>query len=226
MRARYFETRTMYPRLYGALEAGSKWICAPKPVLLESLYTFDNLKQPTLRNHEVIFDAANVVRIGRDLLFQISNSGNEMGYKWLKSILEPKYRVHALKHLYSYAHMDSTIIPLRPGLVLLNASRVTPQNCPEIFQSWDKIYFDEVMEIPTALPNGISPCSPYIGFNLLSVNEKLVIVDENQTPLIKELARYGIESLPMKMRHSRTLSGGFHCVTLDLRRKGELQNYF
>ena len=54
--------------------------------------------------------------------------------------------------------------------------------------------------------------------NLLSINEELVIVDENQTELIKTLLRYGIESIPMPMRHARTLGGGFHCVTLDLKR--------
>ena len=64
--------------------------------------------------------------------------------------------------------------------------------------------------------SGIS--SDAIGVNLLSVNEKLVIVDENQTELIKTLLRYGIESIPMPMRHQRTLGGGFHCVTLDLKR--------
>ena len=55
--------------------------------------------------------------------------------------------------------------------------------------------------------------------NLLSVNEDLVIVDENQIELIKTLLRYDIDSIPMPMRHARTLGGGFHCVTLDLKRK-------
>ena len=40
----------------------------------------------------------------------------------------------------------------------------------------------------------------------------------NQTKLIKTLKDYNIESIPMPMRHSRTLGGGFHCVTLDLKR--------
>lgn len=226
MRARYFETRTLHPHLYDAVKGGTKWICAPKPILRDSLYTFDDLKQPTLRNEEIVFDAANIVRIGRDLLFQISNSGNELGFQWLKSILEPEYRVHALKQVYSFAHMDSTIIPMRPGLVLLNSTRVTPKNCPEIFKSWDKIYFEDVVPIPSKLPGGISPCSPFIGFNLLSVNPELAIVDENQIPLMRELKKHGIDSLPLKMRHSRTLSGGFHCVTLDLKRRGSLESYF
>ena len=64
--------------------------------------------------------------------------------------------------------------------------------------------------------SGIS--SNAIGMNLLSVNPHLVIVDENQKPLMKLLKQYRIDSCPMPMRHSRTLGGGFHCVTLDLKR--------
>lgn len=43
---------------------------------------------------------------------------------------------------------------------------------------------------------------------------------------MKELQRWGIESIGLPMRQSRTLSGGFHCVTLDVRRKGTLEDYF
>ena len=64
--------------------------------------------------------------------------------------------------------------------------------------------------------SGIS--SDAIGMNLLSINEKLVIIDEKQKSLIKTLKQYGVESCPLPMRQSRTLGGGFHCVTLDLRR--------
>jgi N-dimethylarginine dimethylaminohydrolase len=225
MRARYFETKIYEPLLYEYFESGTKWISAPKPRLLDETFTFDDLRRPTLRNTEIIFDAPNVLRLGRDLLFQISNSGNHLGAKWLQSVVGSEYRVHVAEHIYSFAHLDSTIVPLRPGLVLLNASRVNPGNCPELFAKWDKIYFDDVVEIKSHLPNGISPCSPYIGLNFLSVNEKLVIVDENQEPLRMELSRWGIESMGLKMRHSRTLSGGFHCVTLDVRRKGGLESY-
>ena len=33
------------------------------------------------------------------------------------------------------------------------------------------------------------------------------------------LEQYKIESIPLSMRHARTLGGGFHCVTLDLKRE-------
>ncbi len=227
MRARQYETLAYRDVLYDALEDGTEWISAPRPRLLDDNYQFYNLKEPTLLNKEIIFDAPNIVRMGRDLLYQVSNSGNLLGFKWLKTILEPRgYRLHLSEGLYSYAHFDSTIIPLRPGLVLFNADRVKKDNYPTIFKNWDKIFFEGVVDIGTNLPNGVSPCSSAIGLNFLSINENLIICDENQEALRTELSQYNIESIGLPLRQARTLSGGFHCVTLDTKRKGELEDYF
>jgi N-dimethylarginine dimethylaminohydrolase len=42
------------------------------------------------------------------------------------------------------------------------------------------------------------------------------MVEEHQILLMKTLKKWGIESIPVKLRHARTLSGGPHCVTLDV----------
>ena len=214
MRCRIFETWSYDDILHEAFDDGAKWFSAPKQRYKEESFNFDDLSKPTLMNKEILFDAPNVVRLGMDLLYQESNSGNEKGAKWLQSMF-PEYKIHIERNAYSGAHMDSTIIPLREGLVLFNGFGVTPDKYPKIFEKWDKIFFHNFPMIKTEA-SGIS--SDAIGVNLLSVNEKLVIVDENQTELIKTLLRYGIESIPMPMRHQRTLGGGFHCVTLDLKR--------
>lgn len=60
--------------------------------------------------------------------------------------------------------------------------------------------------------------SEWIGLNLLSINEKLAIVDKKQTQLINKLKNQGVEVIPLELRHDRLLAGGFHCVTLDLKR--------
>jgi arginine deiminase len=123
--------------------------------------------------------------------------------------------------------MDSTIIPLRPGKVLLNSSRVTPENCPKVFEKWDKIWFKDVNVNPTTDngPGSISPCSPYIGMNILSVDPNTVIVGEDQTNLIRVLEKEEFTVATIKMRHAQTLSGGLHCTTLDLIRTGSLESY-
>lgn len=229
MRARYFETRAYYKHLYEFMKQGTEWICAPKPMLLDDGYQLDDVSDPTLLNKEIVFDAPNIVRLGRDLLCQVSNSGNQLGFQWLKTILEPRgYRLHIAERYYSFAHFDSTVIPLRPGLVLFNGDRLSEDWYPPIFKDWDKIWITgDQLAVPDAnLEKGIAPCSPYIGLNLLSVNPDLVIIDEQQNEVRRVLEKHGIDSIGLPMRQARTMSGGFHCATLDTKRKGNLENYF
>jgi len=61
--------------------------------------------------------------------------------------------------------------------------------------------------------------SRWIAMNMLSIDPETVIVDRAQTQLITTLERHGITVIPHTLRHSRTLGGGFHCVTLDLWRQ-------
>lgn len=228
-RSRLFETYAYHNIMIDAVRDGSEWIAAPKPKLLDESYQFDDLSKPSLNNLEPVFDAPNCIRLGRDILFQISNTGNWLGFQWLKNTLEPRgYRLHAAEHVYSFAHFDSTIIPLRPGLVLLNSTRVNPNNCPKLFDKWDKIYFKDVNVNPTTVegPGSISPCSPYIGMNILSIDQNTVIVGKDQTNLIRILEQHNMTVIPTSMRHAQTLSGGYHCATLDLNRAGGLEDYF
>jgi len=165
------------------------------------------------RDADMIFDAANVSRLGNQWLFLESSSGNRQAYDWLCWQF-PEVEIE-LCNFYSGVHIDSTIVPLREGLVLLNGTRVNDTNCPKTLRSWDKIYVNDVVaqdfyQYPYA--------SKWIALNMLSVNPELAIVDSEQTELIKTLETHGIDVIPMSLRHSRTLGGGFHCVTLDLER--------
>ncbi|MEZ6094832.1 MAG: hypothetical protein R3C03_11460 [Pirellulaceae bacterium] len=54
--------------------------------------------------------------------------------------------------------------------------------------------------------------------NLLMVRPDLAIVDRHQSHLIRELESRKVNVIPLQIRHARTLGGGFHCVTLDVRR--------
>ena len=215
MRSRIFETWSYNKILREAFDDGAAWFSAPKQLIEDSSFDFSDLSKPTLMNNEILFDAPNVIRIDNDLIFQISNSGNEKGAEWLQRMF-PEYNVHIERDAYSGAHFDSTIIPLRKGLVLLNGLRCNQNNYPKFFKDWEKIFFSDIVSTDSK-NSGIS--SDSIGLNLLSVNNDLVIVDENQKPLINTLEQYKIESIPLSMRHARTLGGGFHCVTLDLKRK-------
>ena len=62
--------------------------------------------------------------------------------------------------------------------------------------------------------------------NAFSVSPNLVVVDRDQTALIKLLEKNGLDVIPLRLRHSKMMGGGSHCVTLDIRRAGTLERYF
>lgn len=270
LESRYYETACLYPIWYEYLKNGFRWIAGPKPLLnyeaklpyfrddSARVLTEEDLKHQQLtggrieklhklEEKEVLFEAANTVRMGRDLLYLISSSGNELGAQWLQSVLGEEYRVHVTRDIYRSSHIDSTVMCLRPGMVLLNDTRVNENNCPSLFSTWEKLYFSEVaatseselrhqkefrdpigyeLESMGFATNLHDMSSPWVGLNFLSIDPQTVVVDERQKALIHLLESKKFTVVPIRMRHIYTQGGGIHCATLDTVRESTLENYF
>jgi len=227
IRSRAQETFSYRTMMVAYLKSGAKWFSAPKPMLLDSLFEVD-LNRPTPRNDEPAFDAANVLRLGRDLIYLVSSTGNELGGQWLQTILGDAFRVHFLKDVYFGSHIDSTFVALRPGLMLCNPARLNDETLPEVLKQWDVIYSPPMESTGKYDADYLSKSigSNWINMNLFSINPDLVVVDQDQTALIKLVEKQGLDVIPLKLRHAKMLGGGFHCVTLDIRRTGTLERYF
>jgi N-dimethylarginine dimethylaminohydrolase len=227
IRSRALEAFSYRTLLLDYLKSGARWYSAPRPMLLDSLFEVD-LARPTPRNDEPAFDAANVLRFGRDLIYLVSSTGNELGGQWLQTILGEEFRVHFLKDVYYGSHIDSTFVALRPGLVLCNPARVSADTLPGILKQWDVIYSPPMENTDRYDDDYLrrSIGSEWIDMNLFSIRPDLVVVDRDQTALVRLLEKKKLDVIPLKLRHSRMLGGGFHCVTLDVRRRGALQRYF
>ena len=227
IRSRSQEASSYRSMMVDYLRSGAKWYSAPKPLLLDSLFEVD-LDKPTPRNDEPAFDAANVLRLGQDLIYLVSATGNELGGQWLQTILGDDFRVHFFKDVYYGSHIDSTFVALRPGLMLCNPGRLNDGTLPEILKQWDVIYSPPMESQDRYDADYLSRSigSKWIDMNAFSINPDLVVVDRDQTALIKLLEKQGLDVIPLKLRHAKMLGGGFHCVTLDIRRAGTLQRYF
>lgn len=227
IRSRSQETFGYRSMMVEYLKSGAKWYSAPKPMLLDSLFDVD-LAKATPRNDEPAFDAANVLRLGRDLIYLVSGTGNEIGGQWLQTMLGDEFRIHFLKDAYFGSHIDSTLVALRPGLMLCNPGRLNDKTIPEILKQWKIIYSPEMENTDNHDAEYLSKSigSNWIDMNLFSINPNLVIVDRDQIKLIKLLEKNGVDVIPLKLRHSKMLGGGFHCVTLDIRRSGTMERYF
>ena len=270
IRSRYYETLAFRPIWYEYFKSGFRWIAAPRPHLdyepllpyfrdeQDRIFTSEDVlhqqlaggrleKLHRLAEQEILFEAANTLRMGRDLLYLVSASGNRLGARWLQSVLGDDYRVHTTEGIYRSSHIDSTVLVLRPGVVLLNSVRVNDQNCPRLFDGWQKIYFGEVSPVPQAelafqknvreplgqqlaalgFQNDLhSMASPWVGMNVLSLDDQTVVVEAGQTKLARVLEHHGFTVVPVRMRHAYTQQGGLHCTTLDTVRDSKLESYF
>ena len=166
------------------------------------------------RGRGMILDAANITRLNDRWLMLESASGNRAAYEWLR-IQFPEIDIE-LVNFYAGVHIDSTISPVREGLAIVNGHRVKPEQLPQALKDWDIIWVNDV--VPQSFHN-YPYASKWIAVNTLSIDPSTIIVDAAQTDLIKILEQRGITVIPHTLRHSRTLGGGFHCVTLDLWRE-------
>ncbi|MDI3389356.1 inosamine-phosphate amidinotransferase 1 [Streptomyces sp. B-S-A8] len=220
MRARYFETLPFRPLLSEYFDSGAVWLSAPKPQLPDETYVYEP-GASVVADFEPLFDAANLLRLGRDLFFNVSNTGNRRAAEWLRRTLGPEFTVHEMSICTD--HVGTTLHVLRPGLLLANSERLTPDLIPEPLRSWQTIWVGQPEDDGYAFD--WPRASTWVGMNILALGPDRVLVPDNQTALMRQLEQAGIEPIPARFRHGRTFGGGLHCCSLDVRRTGELISY-
>lgn len=230
-RSRYFEAWAYRSLFKEYFRAGAKWVAAPKPQLSDAQYK-DNFKPSACGDEEIeyvvtefepTFDAADFVRLGTDLVGQKSHVTNEMGILWLERYLGDPYRVHVIQSRSPQAmHIDTTLMPLAPGKVLVNPEWLDVKRLPAIFRTWDHLI------APRPVPskrNELRLISSWANMNVLMLDEERVIVEERQEPMIQALRNWGFSTIPCPFENYYPFLGSFHCATLDIRRRGTLRSY-
>ena len=227
-RSRYFGTAAYKPLLKDYFKKGAKWSAAPKPELKDELYDY-NWSEPkngepvryVITEFEPTFDAADFMRFGRDIVAQKSNVTNDFGIEWLRRHLGDRYRIHVLEFNDSHPmHIDATLVPLAPGKLLVNPERVL--KIPKMFQGWD-VFPAPAPIIPD--DHTLYMTSKWINMNILSIDEKRIVVERQDEPMIAALKEWGFKPIPCNFRNFNTFGGSFHCATLDVRRRGNLESY-
>lgn len=199
------------------------WFVAPHRPRLHDR-TYDLSRSCGIKEIEPLFDAANCVRLGRDIIIDINNTANRAGAAWIQETLNKHFgsgvvTVHCVS--LSPDHIDVVIVPLCEGRALINPHYVRDHELPACLKGWDLIPAPEM--VPQSF-HGTPKASNWIGLNLLVLDgvERTVIVERRQEPLLRLLEQHGFRPIPVQWRHGRTWGGGFHCVTLDVQRDGSL----
>jgi len=230
-RSRYFEIFAYRELIQKYFNEGARWLSAPKSSMDENFYnksyrpskaTINGKRRFVITENEVAFDAADFVRFGKDIFVQKSNVTNQMGIDWVARHIGSEYTVHVVEFGDEHPmHIDTTIVPLAPGKLLINPSWV--HKIPKPLSSWEILKAPE----PTKpFDSGLYFSSDWLTMNILSIDEKHVIVEEQEQPLIDALIKWGFEPIPIPFRNFYPFGGSIHCATADIRRRGKLQSYF
>jgi glycine amidinotransferase len=233
-RARFFEYRAYRGLIKNYFAQGARWTAAPKPLMAGALYReraggeerFDFASTPLLTEFEPAFDAACFARFGRDIFWQPDLVSNELGAEWLRRHLGPKFHIHRIDFRERLpTHIDTTLVPVRPGVVLVNPQRPCTNGALELFTAngW------QVIDAPPSVRTGRAPArdvSNWISMNILMLDERTAVVEQAEKPMMELLRALGCEVIPCPFDRVYPFGGGFHCCTADIRRDGSLQSYF
>ncbi|MFF5176174.1 glycine amidinotransferase [Micromonospora sp. NPDC000089] len=239
LRARYFETQLLKPIFAEYFRQGARWTVMPRPMMTDASFDPANVDsaapnievpddpQPSPYDVgvEVMIDGANCLRLGRDLIVNISNANHALACDWLERHLAGRFRVHRM-HKLTQSHIDSVVIPLRPGVLLIRSERVL-DFLPEKLRGWDTIVAPTpaLHDYPQYDDGDPIPASPYIDLNVLSVDEETVLVNDSCKTLIRTLEEHKFTVVAVRHRHRRIFGGGFHCFSLDTVRSGGAEDY-
>jgi glycine amidinotransferase len=132
IRSRYFENDLLKQVFYNYFKAGSKWTAMPKPIMTDCSFDLSYMRQSGQDmiatekiykqepsefdiGYEMMFDAAQCIRFGKDILVNVATENHELGLQWLEQHLSD-FRFHRIYRMTD-SHIDSIV------------SRYAPEHC-------------------------------------------------------------------------------------------------
>lgn len=240
IRSRYFETQFLTPVFAEYFRQGARWTVMPRPLMTDASFDLsyanstaggptEVIEDPQESCYDVGFemmiDGAQCLRLGRDIVVNVSTANHAMGCDWLERHLEGRFRIHRV-HRLSDSHIDSMVLALRPGLLLVRSQAVA-EALPEPLRKWQAIVapLPSSNNFPRYDDDDLVLTSPFIDLNVLSVSPDTVLVNDACPELIRTLEQHRFTIVPVRHRHRRLFGGGFHCFTLDTVREGGPEDY-
>jgi hypothetical protein len=205
--------------------------------------------------YDEYINTASMTRIGKDLYFSsINDYIKRYPHRLILKLkrLFPNYRNHILDVC---GHSDGSFCPVKPGLIisLMNVQNYS-ETFPgwEVIslpgQSWDKVksfldlkeknkgkwwvpgeeYNDDLIDyVETWLKDWVTYVEETVfDVNMLVIDENNVICNNYNKEVFNAFERHGITPHIINFRHRYFWDGGLHCITSDIAREGEQQDYF
>jgi glycine amidinotransferase len=203
-------------------------IIPPRPKLTDESFVAEgeidddpSVFKPVLTEAEPLFDAADFFTLEDVVIGQQSLVTNKAGVSLVKKLIAPEYQFCEMKFNDPRAmHIDATFLPVAEGLILTNAEYVdldaSKNMLPRKYHSWDIVHAPNPIIHPTDPPKYFT--SDWLSINILTLDSRTVIVEEQQESLIKFLESWGLKVLTLPFNNFQCFGGSFHCATHEVLR--------
>ena len=233
IRNRYFENMQMYNIFSHKFDEGEcQWIKAPQTKLIKDTIDLDDWRKDRDYNccpsrYEMAIDAAQFLKIGKDVIVNVATYNQYKGFEWVKSFF-PESNFYIIKS--NDNHIDGELICLKPGVFLANPNfKQYEQQLPQKFRKWKFLYPNDLtqnidvhgmtdIDIRLASSRGMD-------INVLSIDEKTVLVNKRAIGVKDILDRNGFDVVEVELDYGEIFAGGIHCSTLDLVRDDDYISY-
>jgi N-dimethylarginine dimethylaminohydrolase len=220
---------------------GHNWISQPPPVLAplketDKWWNEGKHIYQDLNKNKILWHTATMFKCGDALITNKQGPGTALGLEWMKRNL-PNTRIienNKWGHIDHGFFMidDNTVICINEDWVpncLKNKKLIVIEDYIQVLD-YSKIVEDFATTNGTLSQEWIDKwLNEWKGYiqdvafdsNVLVIDSKNILFSSEQPKLFKFLKQYGITCHVVNMRHSMFWEGGIHCLTLDVKRRGE-----
>ena len=232
MSDRYFDSLSYYNIFRSLFDQGHNWISQPPPNLrnLPPEKNWGNqgsLIYNHLYHNQLLWHTATMFKCGDRLIANTTGPGTQSGLEWMRRNLPPDTVIENTNTtMRNWGHIDHGFFMIDDHTVICVDREFVPEclrdkHIHEIHQYLPK----EMVDPATPIDRLLDPSKGYeqvVAFdtNVLVVDSHTVVFDNNMPELFEFLATLGVKCHVAPLRHRKFWASGIHCVTLDIRRRG------
>lgn len=192
-----------------------------------------------------------IIRVGKDLYIGTDDSLNPAEF----TTIQNEFKDYRIKPVSSEGHIDGCLCPVKPGL-LLSITDMEPYDdtfpgwevCYLTGQGFDAVEgwshlkmknkgkwwipgYENDNELIHFVETWLHDWVGYVeesvfDVNCLVIDESNILVSNYNKKAFDAFERHGVTPHIVQWRHRYFWDGGLHCITLDLDREGECEDYF
>jgi N-dimethylarginine dimethylaminohydrolase len=244
---RWLESLAYYDIFRELFEQGFEWNSMPPPLLENfpdnSIWYSDSVgRYHNVMKDRLLWHTATMFKCGDALITNTRGPGNDLGLEWMRRQY-PEARI-----LHNKATVQDDLGHIDHGFFMTDDETVFAEKefwAPAwLTKNKEVIYLHDVVDTPDFanydhaftqsqgkfsydyLNIWMSEWKGYVqevafDFNVLVVDSKNIFISNEQPKLQEMLDKRGITCHVSPIRHNHFWDGGIHCLTLDVKRRGE-----